>query len=97
MKTLTLSLFSAALLLGSAAMADHHGDSGHGAPTADECEALQNARNDAMESGEPMSDEDRRRLEMCERGIEMEHGGGDGHGDDHHDEDDDHGDHGDHD
>lgn len=75
MKITTLGLFSAAALLGTAAFADHSHGAGHHAPTADECEALEQARDEAMETDEPMSDEDRRRLEMCEHGTTSEMNG----------------------
>ena len=72
MKIITTGLLSAGLLFGAAAVADHHGGDHDGMPTQEECEALMQARDDAMETGEEMSDEDRHRLEICERGIEIE-------------------------
>ena len=83
MKIITTGLLSAGLLFGTAAVADHHGGNHNGdhdgMPTQEECEALRQARDNAMESGENMSDEDRRRLEICERGIEIEMNGDDEH------------------
>lgn len=93
MKTLVTGLLSiSALAIAVPTFADHHGDAGHGAPTSQECEALERARADAIESGEPMSEEDEARLERCGGEMEMGHYGEDHDEDgDHHDED--HGDH----
>jgi len=72
MKLIVAGLFSFGLLIGAPGYADHHADDENWTPTQQECEALAQAQADSMETGEELTDEQRRRLEICERGIEIE-------------------------
>lgn len=71
LRSVTFSLF-ATCLLAPASFADHHEEEEGWRPTREACEALRRAQADSMETGENLTEEERRRLRQCERGVEEE-------------------------